>query len=66
MILTIVRLCYALYVSGDHVTEPFELVCLDFETAVQYDVEECKGEVTTPADESNMSAMHATCEITVE
>jgi hypothetical protein len=62
MILVITRLCYALYMSGDHVTDPLELTCLDFNAPVQYDVTECEGEVTTPADMSSESTMSATCE----
>lgn len=58
MTLTIIRLCYALYASGDHVTEPLTEVCITFEHAIEYDVRECPGEVTTPADRWDT----ATCE----
>jgi hypothetical protein len=60
MTLYIIQLCVAFYFSGDHVTEPFAVSCVDFAEPVAYDIELCPGEVTTPADDWE----HATCEIT--
>jgi hypothetical protein len=60
--LYIVQLCVALYVSGDHITEPFAIMCVEFTEPVAYDVELCSGEVTTPSVDD---WSHATCEITV-
>ncbi len=60
MHLVIVRLCVAMYSSGDHVVEAEWVECFEFHEPVHYDVESCSGEVTTPLDDWSV----ATCELT--
>lgn len=60
--LTIAKLCIAIYASGDHVTAPEAEICFAFAAPVVYDVAACPGEVTTPADDWSI----ATCEISRE
>lgn len=62
MILHVVQLCFALYATGDHTGEPIGQVCLDYAESAAYDVAECPGEVTTPADDWT----RATCELSAD